>query len=955
MKKLLLTLAVVLLGLTTVTAETLTLPETGKTWASYNWTKDGDNYKATINGYQFLLEKNTSSSALVSPSSDLRVYAGARLTISTSDGSAMTEVKGTVASGSKAASATVAPEAWTVATQPATAANSPFAFTATEGQTTITFDGAGKQLRIKTLEITAAAGAVNPTAPRPVISCSANVVTITAEGADAIYYTTDGTDPTTASTKYTEPFAITESVTVKAISTKAGVDNSPVVTYEAAYAGVYKNFAEIIAAGAGTSGTVAGPIAVFYQNGSNLYVYDAANQGMLCYGSAPKYANGTRFTSMTAKYELYNSTPEFTGVAFEGQSQGEEILPEAIELGNITADMRYKFVKVTNVSISDISSRNFTLTDASGKTLAGFNKFNLTTLNEGTNLEVIGIVDVYKENPQIVFVSSEVITSGDTAPVPVITCADNKVTITAEGADAIYYTIDGTDPTTSSTKYTEPFAITESVTVKAFATKTGLKDSPVVSFKANYEGNFKNFAALIAAGVNTTGTVDGPLAVFYQNGKNLYIYDADNQGMLFFGTAAKEYANGTRFTTTTAKYELYNSTPEFTNFTFEGESAGATVNPDEVGLDEISVNMRYKYVKVANVNISGISGRNFTITDADNNTIAGYNKFDLTTLAEATGVTVTGIVDVYSSKPQILFISAEGGQVLESVADPVIAPEAGEVPAGTKVSITCATEGASIFYTTDGSKPTAASTEYTGEFEINGTCTVSAIAVKEGMADSKVVTADYIILAAGVHVADFNFNTEAKGGNADKLTTVAVKASNVQKPEDANNINFVKFVNGPVTLWVEQGDSKTNPRWWAGTSDTELRFYNGNTLCVATNADGYKIISVDFVKGFGSNFSTDKMTVTPATGTWAERVWTAATGENVNRVSFATTATVNTGAVQVTYMEAPGVVSAVSNIAVDNEDAPAEYYNLQGVRVNNPAPGIYIVRRGNKVSKVLVR
>jgi GTP-dependent phosphoenolpyruvate carboxykinase len=34
---------------------------------------------------------------------------------------------------------------------------------------------------------------------------------------------------------------------------------------------------------------------------------------------------------------------------------------------------------------------------------------------------------------------------------------------------------------------------------------------------------------------------------------------------------------------------------------------------------------------------------------------------------------------------------------------------------------------------------------------------------------------------------------------------------------------------------------------------------------------------------------------------------------------------------------------------------PAEYYNLQGVRVANPAPGLYIVRRGTLVTKELVK
>ncbi len=46
--------------------------------------------------------------------------------------------------------------------------------------------------------------------------------------------------------------------------------------------------------------------------------------------------------------------------------------------------------------------------------------------------------------------------------------------------------------------------------------------------------------------------------------------------------------------------------------------------------------------------------------------------------------------------------------------------------------------------------------------------------------------------------------------------------------------------------------------------------------------------------------------------------------------------------------------TGVAAIAVD-DNAPAEYYNLQGVRVANPDNGIYIVRRGAKVTKELVR
>lgn len=47
--------------------------------------------------------------------------------------------------------------------------------------------------------------------------------------------------------------------------------------------------------------------------------------------------------------------------------------------------------------------------------------------------------------------------------------------------------------------------------------------------------------------------------------------------------------------------------------------------------------------------------------------------------------------------------------------------------------------------------------------------------------------------------------------------------------------------------------------------------------------------------------------------------------------------------------------SGVEPIEEEIADAPAEYYNLQGVRVANPGNGIYIVRRGAKVTKEVIR
>lgn len=50
------------------------------------------------------------------------------------------------------------------------------------------------------------------------------------------------------------------------------------------------------------------------------------------------------------------------------------------------------------------------------------------------------------------------------------------------------------------------------------------------------------------------------------------------------------------------------------------------------------------------------------------------------------------------------------------------------------------------------------------------------------------------------------------------------------------------------------------------------------------------------------------------------------------------------------------VPSGIEDVEIDNSaDAPVEFYNLQGVRVDNPAAGLYIRRQGTKVEKVVIR
>lgn len=81
----------------------------------------------------------------------------------------------------------------------------------------------------------------------------------------------------------------------------------------------------------------------------------------------------------------------------------------------------------------------------------------------------------------------------------------------------------------------------------------------------------------------------------------------------------------------------------------------------------------------------------------------------------------------------------------ETVATPAFSVESDSVISGTSVTITCATEKAKIYYTTDGSEPTASGNEYTTAITVTQAVTIKAIAVKEGMNDSEIASASYTI------------------------------------------------------------------------------------------------------------------------------------------------------------------------------------------------------------------
>ena len=94
-----------------------------------------------------------------------------------------------------------------------------------------------------------------------------------------------------------------------------------------------------------------------------------------------------------------------------------------------------------------------------------------------------------------------------------------------------------------------------------------------------------------------------------------------------------------------------------------------------------------------------------------------------------------------------LYKKNDGGQQQETVATPTFDPVGGTYYEPQQVTISCATQGASIWYTTDGTEPTENSQQYSPgvSLSINETTTIKAKAYKSGFIPSNVATATYTI------------------------------------------------------------------------------------------------------------------------------------------------------------------------------------------------------------------
>mgnify|MGYP000842170724 CR=1 FL=1 len=302
---------------------------------------------------------------------------------------------------------------------------------------------------------------------------------------------------------------------------------------------------------------------------------------------------------------------------------------------------------------------------------------------------------------------------------------NTEITITAASGASIYYTTDNTDPTTSSTQYSAPFTISETTTVKAIAVETGKDPSAVATatFTKKMEGDY----------VLVTSLDDLDEASSYIIGvqaKNAAMSNEEVSGKLK-QTSVTIAGDVLTPTDNVMTFHLVKNTSGNWAFKADNYAGGKSYYIQNSTSTDCKMGSLAYYFPVTLDN-----NNNIIIKSSEGRWIHGYN-----TETTADFRNYSNNKESNSSEVQLYRL---GSKVLQK---PVITLSEDKVYVGEKVTVTIDKKNAEkVYYTTDGTTPSATNgNEYAAPFEVTaeaeGTITVQAIGIAEGMEPTAVVSA----------------------------------------------------------------------------------------------------------------------------------------------------------------------------------------------------------------------
>lgn len=520
--------------------------------------------------------------------------------------------------------------------------------------------------------------------------------------------------------------------------------------------------------------------------------------------------------------------------------------------------------------------------------------------------------------------------------------------------------------------------------------------------------------------------INAALTVLYQNGKDLFVKQADTYGFVY-GDVAQEYTNGQVIAAgATGHYEEYNGMPEIIPVasTFAKGYDGAPEAPQLITGDKVTEANLLHYVRLESAKVEATeTDRQFTVT-ADGATFTLWNRWSktVTNVAAADDADIYGFIGktkIGDNIEVVLFptrFEDNGGTPVNpgdntatfdftqpgSLSPAQNMPGAGADNA-VDVSGVTFTSGVITLVNdkgTNNTSPRLYKSNEESEVELrvyNGGSTTISSTNGASITRIEFVTAypanydnskaDSGSLADAVWTGDatsvtFSWAKDSQGKYSPSMQKVIVtygeggEPGPVQPTEETATYNFQDpttlsdpfeapasgegveldgrtFTAGKTSITLSRGTNDKNaPRVFTSAKNvTDLRFYGDNTATIA--GTGVTLKRIEFVCQYTSNFENS----TASTGTLTDNIWTGEAASvdfhflKSNPNSSGTTFNPSCTAIKVTYVTSDGIEEVVT---IDT--TPVEYYNLQGVRLEEPAPGQIVIRRqGNKVEKILVK
>ncbi len=476
----------------------------------------------------------------------------------------------------------------------------------------------------------------------------------------------------------------------------------------------------------------------------------------------------------------------------------------------------------------------------------------------------------------------------------VLSGTEVSISCATDGA-TIHYTTDGTEPTASSATYSAAIPVTSEMTIKAIAVKDGYDNSSVASAAYTIATPLTTMQAIFEA-ATAAGSTATPTYITFSNtwvvtgvstnGKNVYITDG-TKGMILFNTAGNMglVVGNTLSGTVQCNIKLYNGAAELDGFTTEGLTKGTADLPNVQALDAEGIAALTGANTGSLIKISGEC-----TSESSKYYIAGvqlYNQLYSFSVSAGTNYECTGVYVQYNTTNEILPRSAADIVAQTSVANPTFSPAAGEYTEVQNVTLSCTTDGATVYYTTDGTNPTNESTAYSSAIEVGASMTIKAIAYK-GEDHSEVVSAAYTINLPVDPEVTCTWDLSAESYVADPEPTA----------------DLIQWTSTYVTMKAEKNGGNTGVNNYIPPTRTSTRFYTSNkiTFIPANSKQITTIVITAATSGYATALKNATWTNATAAANDTEVTITASGAGNVVCVLGA-----NTGITAVTVNYEPYV------------------------------------------------